>query len=354
MPGIPIICHGCGTRAMVNRVTASLRCTCGSADLDLDDDLQTTASEHVAYPHGPGTGWGNPQDLTRGWSDYEGPLPSPNPVGSPPVNDSMRCPSCHGSGYDVQDKTLCRECNGAGVVKRSTGQPDVESNDATTGGPPVGGARWQGATGSYSSGGGGGRTVQVFAASGGGGGSGGTSQVVAARPSHPDTAEYQNIHGAPGYGHVGPTGPHSTFNPENEKTFYEKGEHSPGVRYRDERDYSKPTGRPYLMEGATCPNCGHAPTELRKDRNEDAWWHCPGCGSLANIDAHPEVNPYGKNPGMVPDRSMKTGKKLLGRTHKTGRLLAIVATVQKNNTVSLAEALWVARNTLITYPEDRS
>jgi hypothetical protein len=328
---------------MVNRVTASLRCSCGSADLDLDDSMETTAAQHVAYPHGPGTGWGQPQDLTRGWSDYEGPLPSPNPVGSPPVNDSMRCPSCHGSGYDTMDKTLCRECNGAGVVKRTTGQPDVESNDATTTGPPVGGARWNGSTASVS-------PVQVFF---GGGGGGGVS--TGARTSLPGTAEYENIHGAPGYGHVGPTGQHAQFDPENKKTFYDKGDTiSPRVRHREQRDYGAPTGRPYLMEQASCPNCGHAPTELRKDRNEDAWWHCPGCGPLANIDQHPEVNPYGDNKGFVPDRSMKTGKKLIGRTHKTGRLLSIVATVQKNNTVSLSEALGIARQTLIAYPEDRS
>lgn len=336
MTGVPIVCFNCGNRGVVNRVTASLRCSCGSTDIDLDDSgIQT-----VAYPHGPGTGWGQPQDLTRGWSDYEGPLPSPNPASGtvPPVNDSMRCPSCHGSGYDTQDKTLCRECNGAGVVKRSTGQPDVETNDATSGGPPVGGARWQGTAQAMVTSGSGG-TVTVF---GGGGGAGGwglstPESRVAARVSLTDpagSAEYQNRHGAPGY-----TIPEEQFT-----------DRSKNVDYREPRDYGKPTDKPYQMHQATCPNCGHAPTELRKDRNEDAWWHCPSCGPLANIDKHPDIDPYSPPKNFQPDRSMKTSK--LRRNHKTGKLISIIATVQDHNDLSIAEALAIARTTLLTYPED--
>lgn len=348
---IPIVCLSCGQRGAVNKVTAGLRCRCGSTELDVDD-FEATAAQHVAYPKGPYEGWDKPMpSKTKGWSDYEGPPPGANPVGQPPVNDNMICPACHGAGYDISDKTRCRMCNGYGTVKPTTGRPDVESYDATTSGPPVGGARWQGRTSSTTSQG---SSLTAAVVVGpvqisGGGGAGVT--VVAGRPSKADpygTADYQNQHGAPGYLSPGPSG---EFKPGDLSTYHPKADTiAPAVHHREQRDYSAPTAHPYQMNEASCPNCGHAPTELRKDRNEDAWWHCPNCGPLANIDKRPDVNPYHPPEGFEPDRSMKTSH--LRRNQKTGKLLAIVATVQQANSgIELAQAITLARKTLAYHPE---
>jgi hypothetical protein len=366
----PVICMSCGARGKVAKITASLVCRCGSADLDVDD-FETTAAQHVAHPVGPGTGWGKPMpDPLQGWSDYQGPLPGRNPQMTPPVSDNMICPSCHGAGYDVSDKTLCRMCNGRGTVKPTTGRPDVQGYDATTNGPPIGGARWQGATASarvvapieiVAAGGGGGR----YFGGGGGGvstanslGASGTFTIVSGRPSKADpygTAEYQNMHGAPGSG-SNVAERTEEFNPEDKRTFYPKADTmSPATRHRQQPDYDAPTGRHYQMNGATCPNCGHTPTELRKDTRGDAWWVCPNkeCGPLANIDQHPEVNPYDteRNVGMKPNKSMKVSK--LRRTRKTGKLLSMLATIHSaNQGIDPAEAIEVARRTIITYREN--
>jgi hypothetical protein len=356
--GIPIVCMSCGTRGTVAQVTASLACRCGSHDLDVDD-FETTASQHVAYPQGPHTGWGKSMpDPAANWSDYQGPLPGPNPQASPPVNDTMICPACHGAGYDVMDKTLCRMCNGRGVVKPTTSTPTVESYDVTTGGPPIGGARWQGHTTSA-------RVVAPIQIHGGGGGGGNTYSTsgssatltyVSGRPPKGDptlTAEYQNRHGAPGYGAYAERS--MPFSPGDVHTFYPKADTmAPTTRHRQEKDYSVPTGKHYPMNEASCPNCGHKPTELRKDVNSEAWWYCPGCKSpLANIDAHPEINPYDTeaNKGMKPDHSMKTSK--LRRGKSTGKLIKMLATIHSaNQGIDPAEAVGLARNTIAAYREN--
>jgi len=336
MPIIPVVCCACGQRGAVNKVTAGLTCRCGSTDIDLDDGGAKVAVVHEAYPKGPYEGWDKEMpSKTRGWSDYEGPEPGANPTIKPPVNDNMMCPSCHGAGYDISDKTLCRMCNGKGVVRPTTGRPDVESYDATTSGPPVGGARWQGNTASVVT-----QGTSVTATVTGpvqiSGGGGGGVTVIAGRTSYPESAEYQNRHGAPGY-----TLPEERFT-----------DRSKNVDYREDRNYSAPT-KPYQMNEASCPNCGHRPTELRKDRDEDAWWHCPNCGPLANIDKHPEINPYDTagNQGMRPDRSMKTSR-LIGRTKKTGKLLDMIDTITATNQgLPLPQAISLARKALATHPE---
>lgn len=314
MNAIPIVCLACWSRGSVNRVTANLRCACGSTDIDLDMGQKT------AKPMGPGTGWGpHRHSPTEGWSSYEGPTPGRNNEPMPLVNDNMVCPACHGSGWDPIDSTIqCRECNGAGVVNPPTGQPPVRSWDATTQEVRSGGAGWH----------------------------------TAGRPSSdPFGSVEDHIRStAPGYGtRTAPAGP---FSPDKADTFYPRMPNaSPNVKTRPEHDYDTPTGKPYQMDSAMCPNCGHAPTQLVKDSHEDAWWHCPSCGPLANIDKNPEVNPFSPGPGFTPDRKMKTGRlAALGR--KTGKLIAIADTVSATNPgLTLAEVLSVARGSLILAQE---
>lgn len=377
MAEIPIFCGDCGAHGSVARVTAGLQCRCGSTNLGLQgvDPEPKMAAQHVAafsdehveryldwarqrkydpdtvdtlkryerepgvgrahtnfiadqlyigggesdwrrnasiapglsaeaaaklaYPQGPQTGWGKPMPSpTRGWSQYPGPIPTTVPR-SAPVADSYVCPACNGSGYDLIDKTVCRECDGTGRVHPPTSQRAYETMDATTQGPPSGGARWQGRT-----------SARV--------GPGGVEDIIRRT--------------TPNYGGWSREMP---------------GGVSDAVKIRPEREYQH-TDRPYQLDEASCPSCGHRPTQLVRDRNDDAWWNCPNCGPLANIDRNPQINPYDPPQGFTPNRNMKTSR-LLGRTRKTGRLMKIMATAQGANALSDAEALTLARRTLITY-----
>lgn len=52
MSTIPVICHADGTRFTVeaSALTEDLRCACGSADIDLDETLETTAAAREVPP----------------------------------------------------------------------------------------------------------------------------------------------------------------------------------------------------------------------------------------------------------------------------------------------------------------
>lgn len=146
-----------------------------------------------------------------------------------------------------------------------------------------------------------------------------------------------------------PTAPAGSFNPDDARTFYPKADvRSPHLKTWTPAQ--APTG-PYVMNEASCPNCGTRPTELRKDKNEDAWWYCPHCqSSLANIDRNPQINPYAPPEGFEPDRSMKTSG-FLRRNQKTGRLLKMLAAIHERNELDAPEALALARTSLQRYRE---
>lgn len=311
---VAIFCADCGAKGVVPamQVTAALRCRCGSDNLGLDgvDNIQMTA-----HSHGPGTGWGQPHpDPLNGWNEYAGPTPQTVPR-SAPVADTTVCPVCKGSKYDLIDKGPCRECGGTGYITHPTGQGPVQNYDP--GRPsPAGGAGWVGVTG--------GLTAEAQARLGGRT----STDLYGSNEQHILTS-------TPGYKH-------------NPGSFPER---SPMTHVRQDKDYDAPAG-PYQMDQAPCPNCQHTPTQLVKDKNEDAWWHCPNCGPLANIDARPNINPYSPPSNFEPDRDMKRGG-FLSRNKKTGRLLIVLAKIHEANELDAAEAVEIARKTLIKYPEGR-
>jgi hypothetical protein len=311
---VAIFCGGCGARDTlpVKQVTASLACRCGSTQLGLVgvDDMP-----HTAAPHGPGTGWGKAMpDPLQGWSEYPGPGPQSFPR-SAPVADTTTCPVCHGAKYDLIDKGPCRECGGTGYITHPTDRGPVQNYDP--GRPsPGGGAGWAGVTA--------GLTAEAQA-------------KISGRPYRGPGISNEEL--------ISSTTPGYKTNPDSFTS------RSPQVHTREDKDYDAPAG-PYQMDQAACPSCGHAPTQLVKDKNEDAWWHCPNCGPLANIDARPQINPYSPPANFKPDRSMKTGG-FLSRNRKTGRLLSMLATIHRANELDAAEAVEIARKTLIKYREGR-
>lgn len=133
-------CHGCGTVGSVNKITAGLRCSCGSRDLDLNDTAATTFADWMgaktASPQHPsgGTGFDDPRpDPLQGWSQFEGPHPGPNEMSN---NEpaSPECPTCKGSGKDIRDNRnngICRECGGTGDMTPTT-TPEA-TQDASSG-----------------------------------------------------------------------------------------------------------------------------------------------------------------------------------------------------------------------------
>lgn len=104
----------------------------------------------------------------------------------------------------------------------------------------------------------------------------------------------------------------------------------------------------YPMQEASCPKCGHSPTHL-VNSNTGAWWHCPNCGPLVNMDKHPEVDPYNPPADFEPNsRSFKP----LGRRKPAGRVFEMVAMVAENNPgLTHREVITLVRRTAQKYAE---
>lgn len=267
--------------------------------------LTAEALRRLSAPRGYGTGWDKPHpDPLKGWSEYAGPTPQTFPRQAP-VADSTVCPVCKGSGYDLNDKARCRECGGTGVITHPTDRPATLDYDATPQAEPAGGAGWRGAS------------FQGLTAE--------AQQRIAGRPSSDPLGSVEDY--------------------VKDDPNYRRPDAPPAKAPAP----SDPAG-PYVMNEASCPSCGHRPTELRKDKNEDAWWVCPNCGPLANIDRNPGVNPYQPPKGFEPSRKMKTSGFL--PTRKTGRLMSALAKIHEANDLDEREAVQIARETVGRYREE--
>lgn len=402
---IEIFCAGCGATGAVGRVTAGLQCRCGSTDLGLvgsdempehvakkpkkgenpfppkgkkkgeDDDAEDVKSETgssgpkarkgdkpwdidpkakkqkesaAANPYptrgSGGSGWGQHMpDTLQGWNDYAGPPPpgdAPfNPGNRDSSNNTTTCPICHGTGYDVQDKTVCRECGGFGVIHHPSepeGPPPVARHPGQTVTPQVGPV-----TSTY---------LPPMSSTAP------RQLVVAGRPSQQamPTPEYYLQHHAPDYRYRNTT-VQEPFD-ENAQASYAQGfpNQSPAVKSREQPAHNYSHGdRPLQLDQAWCPMCGHDPTQVVKDKHDNAWWHCPNCGPLANIDKNPGINPYDTEDDFLPDRNMKTATIFTRKAKlaKTGRIFSIVASILAVNQVTDREAFELARRTVAAYPE---
>lgn len=410
----PIQCFSCGATGSVSRVTAGLQCKCGSTDIDLYDDAKTAASqqghhtwltqgqwpeedpeyddgevhlpdhlqhtydtgynrgragqspmhgfqsEHQdahdlgfehgqrdrgydqrrqAAAHGRGEGWDTPRsDPTSNWNEYAGPTPKSNPniTRKNDADESHVCQICHGTGKTSiggggYDESTCRNCHGTGRVVYST-ENDRPSLDAHM----PGGNNSPGSAGShghFSS------RAKVTMPDG-------TTYflplaVNAGRTSTDPmgSAEDYIRSSTPGYGDD--TG--KEWRP------------SKYVKVRPEKEYSHGDEPIIQLNQANCPNCGHRPTQLLKDHKDQAWWHCPSCGPLANVDKNPHVNPFSPPEDFTPDRGFKSRSGLFNRkSEKDGKIFAITASILNNNALSVEEALTLAREALIRFPEGQN
>jgi hypothetical protein len=328
MTGIPVCCMACGAQACVNRVTANLQCGCGSSDVDIYDgspgQLQAIAAARASQlsflafmREGTSTPVGTE---VPGWNVYQGPPPSPNPWGH--AKSSLPCPVCHGSKFDVQDGGVCRECGGSGTMTPTTSvapaplvakHPDSSTQTSV----PFMGRRKQ-----------------------------------ATAPSIEEVLKET----APGYSDRGGKGPKdksAEFSWNNTDTHYPRADSmSPATRYREPHDYTEPPKGHFAMPGAACPNCGQDPTHLVKDHKEDAWWRCPNCGPLANIDKNPSVDPYEPPEEFLPDGSKFKERTATYRGKSRGSLLRMaLATQESNPGLTERQVLFLARNAVSRYLE---
>lgn len=328
---VPVICLSCKhvEEAPLSAITASLRCSCGSSDLDVFEPR--TAAGPKEYSSASVPTHSAPPTI-EGWNEYEGPMPGKN-TESNGIPTPITCPVCHGSGFDPQDSEgggfggKCRTCHGTGFYTPMT--------SAT---PPMVARHPYPST----------QTKVPFM------GSPGTT-ANAKGFSDPMQVEYQLRHTDPQYDPQGPKGPENKqrpFNPNRNETFYPKApERSRAINYRKPHDYDQATAKPFEMPGTHCPNCGHDPLGLRRDQNDDAWASCPNCGPLVNIDRHPEYDPYKFTwDTTFPKNNFKpkpTGK---SAARKTGRLLSIIASVHQTNPgLSIKDAVTLARQTVQRY-----
>jgi hypothetical protein len=328
---VPVCCFSCGNQACVNRVTANLRCRCGSTDVDLFDgspeQLQALAMAKIARTsfldfmrEGASTPVGSE---IKGWNVYEGPMPGPNPWGSP-ATAGAPCPACHGNKFDLQDGGPCRECGGSGVMTPTTSvspAPLVARHPEPTT-----------------------QTKIPFMA----------RRRVTAAPTVEDVLRATTPDYSDRGGKRPPKGDGTPFSWDDTGTHYPRADSmSPATRYRQERDYSQTPPGHFAMPGAACPNCGADPTHLVKDHKENAWWHCPNCGPLANIDQHPQIDPYAPEEGFTPNSGgFKEGKTATYEGQDRGSLLRMVATTaQANSGLSPREVVFLARAAVSRYLE---
>lgn len=328
---VEVFCHGCRTRGAVNRVTAGLRCACGSTDVDLYQPGMETFFAAMGAAHGPGTGWGaSMPDPLEGWGQYPGPMPGPNPRSSPagpPV-----CQNCKGSGRSKEG--TCRACFGTGHRQptfEDYPEPLVARHPGQTTVPFMGQRRrakgdeaWQ------------------------------RSPFDQPAPGRELRSPEQVIRSTtPGYkGDAGePAGRMPNISPHlKTRDDALAAEHYTDSALRERRTMG------YPMHEAECPSCGHAPTHLVNDYKDDAWWHCPNCGPLANIDRNPEINPYDPPKGFkAKPRQFSTTPPKTARFRpepKRGRVLAMLTTVASANPgLTTQEALGIVRATAQRYPE---
>lgn len=331
-PPVPVICMNCGHHEVlaVHQVTASLMCTCGSDDLDLyvgSPEQQRLAAGPKEYESTSAPTHQAPPTI-EGWNEYQGPMPGKNDQ-SNGIPTPITCPVCHGSGFDSEEGegggvgATCRTCLGKGYYTPMT--------SAT---PPMVARHPYPST----------QTKVPFM------GSPGTTAAA-----NPLAVDYQLKHTDPQYSPEGPLGPRrkdKPYSPTDIETHFPKApERSKAINYRKPHDYSQETAKPFVMPGASCPNCGHDPLSLEKDHKEDAWASCPNCGPLVNIDRHPEYDPYHLHAGQIfNEKFKKSSRRILGSVQKSGRLLSIIATVHQSNPgLTVRETVTLARQTVARY-----
>ena len=296
-----IFCWACASIGMTHRITANLRCVCGSPEVDLlDPDDVGQAKRIVAVQRSRQPEPTFVEHMTKkalapvgteipGWDVYKGPMPGPNPLqnSDDPHMGPKRCPVCKGSGYDLRDHNICRECGGSGYM-----------TPTTTPEPPA-----------------------------------------VARHNYPSTQTTVPFMGKK------KTAAKPSVETENARAVRTPNGWKP-------MDYTHEQKTPLVMRGAACPQCANPNTHLVTSAKGEGWWSCPNCGPMANIDRHPEIDPYNPPADFKPrPRTFKAASRS-SRSAAGSRIISIAAmTADKNPGLTPHEIVSLARETVRRYPE---
>jgi hypothetical protein len=141
------------------------------------------------------------------------------------------------------------------------------------------------------------------------------------------------------------------------------GESAPPPLVAPHRYPSNTTHTPFLgqkrevegitLTGAACPTCAAPHTALVPDYRDHAHWYCPRkCGSLADLDRAPGIDPY-RPPNTIAwgsDAYRREKKLLAGK--KNGQLFKRIAKIAETNPgLSGIETVHLARQSVIKFPE---
>lgn len=292
-----VFCWSCASIGSAKRITADLRCVCGSPEVDLlDANNIEQAKRIVAVQRMNQPAPTFVEHMTKkalapvgteipGWDVYKGPMPGANPLqnSDDPHMGPKRCPVCKGSGYDLRDHNMCRECGGTGYM-----------TPTTTPEPPAVARHNYPST----------QTTVPF-----------MGKKKASRPSV--TTEQSR----------------ATKTPE----------------WWTPKEYTHKQEAPLVMRGAACPNCASPNTHLVTSSKGEGWWSCPNCGPMANIDKHPEIDPYNPPQGFKPrPRTFRSASKVT----PVSKIASVISSVVEHNPgLSPREVVGLARETVRRYPE---
>jgi hypothetical protein len=128
---------------------------------------------------------------------------------------------------------------------------------------------------------------------------------------------------------------------------------TPFLGQRREADQPEKLG--LLLAGASCPHGHTGDTSIVPDYRDHAHWYCARHGSLVDLDAHPEIDPYRpprERAGGWGQDQFRRDKKRVFAGKKDGQILRRIATIgQVNPGLNLSETVHLARQSVIQYPE---
>lgn len=294
-----LFCWDCTAHAVVPKVASNMRCRCGSSDIDLYDpehEGQRQRIAHVASLRAPQKPVDFVSFMTKqatapvgteipGWDVYKGPMPGANPM--------------QNSDDPHMQAKRCPVCKGSGY----------DLHDHNT-------CRECGGTGFMTP------TTTP-------------EPPAVARHNYPSTQTTVPFMGKK-------TSAKPSVNTEQSRAVRTPNGWTP-------MDYTHKQESPLVLRGAKCPTCAAPNTHLVTAANEHGWWSCPNCGPLADIDRHPDIDPYNPPSGFKPKpRSFKAASK----DSSPARIMSMAASIAEQNPgLNQREILGLARQTARRYPE---
>lgn len=292
-----VFCWDCTAHAVVSKVASNLRCRCGSTDIDLYDPTNTAIQQRIAMV-AELTAPKKPLDFVSFMTKRATPVGTEIP-GWDVYKGPMPGPNPMQNSDDAHmQPPRCPVCHGAGY--------DIQDR---------------------------GKCREC-------GGTGFMTPTTTSEP--PAVARHQ-------YPSTQTTVPFMGKKAAKPSTNTEQSRATNPPDWWTPKEYEHKQEAPLVLRGAKCPSCASPNTHLVTAANEHGWWSCPSCGPLADIDRHPNIDPYNPPSGFKPKaRSFKAASKSTG----SARVASIMVSIAEHNPgLEPREILGLARHTARRYPE---